>query len=176
MRSQSAALAAVAGICALNLVSCGGDDSGERGQAATDTGHIFRNVDVRLDRRCQVAVFDMSLTRDAPLGLRLVGRVPFGRQRTIQLLRPRKAVRELVSVNLPLAARQQSSRPAKAGVHRTEVWDLVYPNGDYLKPGTHRGKLRAFDSTRERVIDTFSVTLTIPESFYAGSPDHCGEG
>jgi hypothetical protein len=50
----------------------------------------------------------------------------------------------------------------------------VYPNGDYLKPGTHRGRMRAFDSKRKRVIDTFPVTLTIPKSFYRGSLDQCG--
>ena len=101
-------------------------------------------------------MFEISLTRDAPLGLRLVGRVPFGPQRRI------------------LAAEEHRSRPAKAAVHHTEVWDLVFPNGDYLKPGTHHGRVRALDANREQVLDTFPVTLTIPKSFYTRSLDRCG--
>ncbi len=144
MRSRFMLAMAVAGIGALTLISSGGADS-EKGAAPED---IFRSVDVRLDHRCQVAVFDMSLTRDAPLGLRLVGRVPFGGHR----------------------------RPAKADVQLTEVWDLVYSDGSFLKPGTHHGKVRAFaDANRAQVIDTFPVTLRIPKSFYERSLDRCGQ-
>ena len=59
-------------------------------------------------------------------------------------------------------------------MQQTEVWDLVYPNGDYLKPGRHHGLVRAFDSKRENVLDTYPVTLTIPSSFYTRSLDRCG--
>ncbi len=158
MRFRLLVATTVAGVCALILIPpWGGADSVERGASAD----IIRSVDVRLDRRCQVAVFEISLTRDAPLGLRLVGRVPFGRQRGAQL-----------PIDLPAAGKQRGS--TQAGVQQNEVWDLVYPNGDYLKPGRHHGLVRAFDSKRENVLDTYPVTLTIPSSFYTRSLDRCG--
>lgn len=172
MRPQSVVLPVVVAISALSLISCGSDESDKPGETAGATADIIRDVKIRLDQRCHVALLDVSLTRDAPVGLQFVGRVPFGRQRTIRLLRPREATGK--TLELPLAMAQQDTRPGGSGVHRAIVWDLSYPNGNYLAPGTHSGKFRALDRDRDKVLDTFPVKLTIPKSFYKGSLDECG--
>ncbi len=175
MRSRCTALIAVAALGALGFVACGDDDSGGSGQPAGDSAQIIKGYSMRLDRRCQVAVLDISLTRDAPLGLRLIGRVPLGSPRASSVPIEPGARRQFASLTPVAVVAQEDTEPASTGVHRTQAWDLSYPSGEYLAPGTHRATLRAFDAKRERVIDTFGpITLKIPKSFFTGSLDSCG--